>query len=163
MLVTSSASPGTNWITLGGRPASIRMLYTVQFEAIADGDGFQTTTFPIRAGAQGRFPPMAVKLKGLTAYTKPSRGRYSTRLWYVSPMTQYSQGAFETDFQTPGELCTGCCAYISCAYCTLNLAQSVRQSGLSVFMLPLTERSHRARPRHQSRPATRSFPVQAWL
>lgn len=28
----------------------------------------------------GRFPPMAVKLNGETARTKPSRGRYSTRL-----------------------------------------------------------------------------------
>jgi hypothetical protein len=31
------------------------------------------------AGAVGRLPPMAVKLKGVTAKTKPSRGRYSMR------------------------------------------------------------------------------------
>jgi hypothetical protein len=33
------------------------------------------------AGAKTRFPPMAVKLKGVTARTNPSRGRYSVRLW----------------------------------------------------------------------------------
>jgi hypothetical protein len=49
-------------------------------EAMAAGDGFQSTTLPINAGAAGRLPPMAVKLNGDTAYTKPSRGRYSTRL-----------------------------------------------------------------------------------
>jgi len=29
----------------------------------------------------GRFPPIAVKLNGETARTKPSRARYSVRLW----------------------------------------------------------------------------------
>jgi hypothetical protein len=29
------------------------------------------------AGVVERLPPMDVKLNGLTAYTKPSRGRYS--------------------------------------------------------------------------------------
>jgi hypothetical protein len=29
--------------------------------------GFQTTVQPINAGALGRFPPMAVKLNGVTA------------------------------------------------------------------------------------------------
>jgi hypothetical protein len=47
--------------------------------------GFQTTVFPIRAADDGRLPPIAVKLNGVTAKTKPSRGRYSIR------------------FQTPGE------------------------------------------------------------
>ena len=37
--------------------------------------GFQTTVLPIKAGAVGRLPPMAVKLNGVTAKTKPSRGR----------------------------------------------------------------------------------------
>ena len=34
---------------------------------MAEGEGFQTTTFPIRAGAAGRLPAMAVKLKGVMA------------------------------------------------------------------------------------------------
>jgi hypothetical protein len=38
-------------------------------------DGFHTTTLPIIAGAVGRFPAIAVKLNGVTARTKPSRGR----------------------------------------------------------------------------------------
>ena len=31
------------------------------------------------AGVEERFPPMQVKLNGLTAKTKPSSGRYSMR------------------------------------------------------------------------------------
>jgi hypothetical protein len=34
---------------------------------------------PIRAGEVERLPPIEVKLKGLTANTKPSSGRYSIR------------------------------------------------------------------------------------
>ena len=41
--------------------------------------GFQRTVLPHRAGAVGRFPAMEVKLKGVTAKTKPSRGRSSRR------------------------------------------------------------------------------------
>ena len=41
--------------------------------------GFQTTVLPIIAGDVVRLPPMAVKLNGLTAKTKPSSGRYSMR------------------------------------------------------------------------------------
>ena len=44
---------------------------------------------PISAGELVRLPPMAVKLNGETASTKPSSGRYSMR------------------FQTPGDE-TGC-------------------------------------------------------
>src|ERR1051325_5684140 len=47
--------------------------------------GFQTTVFPISAAEVGRLPAIAVKLNGVTAKTKPSSGRYSSR------------------FQTPGE------------------------------------------------------------
>ena len=43
------------------------------------GDGFQITTFPIKAGAVGKFPAMDVKLNGVIASTKPSSGRYSIR------------------------------------------------------------------------------------
>jgi hypothetical protein len=35
--------------------------------------------FPIRAAEVGRLPAIAVKLKGVTAKTKPSSGRYSIR------------------------------------------------------------------------------------
>ena len=41
-------------------------------------EGFQTTVLPISAGAVGRLPPIDVKLNGVTAYTKPSRPRYSS-------------------------------------------------------------------------------------
>ena len=41
--------------------------------------GFHTTVLPIIAGDVVRLPPMAVKLNGLTAKTKPSSGRYSIR------------------------------------------------------------------------------------
>jgi hypothetical protein len=40
--------------------------------------GFQTTVLPINAGLPVRLPPIAVKLNGLTAKTKPSSGRYSS-------------------------------------------------------------------------------------
>lgn len=54
-------------MTPWGRPASTRMLWVRKFAATANGDGFQTTTFPMRAGAAGRLPPIAVKLNGDTA------------------------------------------------------------------------------------------------
>ncbi len=54
-------------MTFEGRPASNKIVYRIQFEAIAEGDGFQTTTLPIIAGVQGRFPAIAVKLKGVMA------------------------------------------------------------------------------------------------
>jgi hypothetical protein len=41
--------------------------------------GFQTIVFPISAGELGRLAPIAVKLNGVTAKTKPSSGRYSMR------------------------------------------------------------------------------------
>src|SRR3954464_1769202 len=81
---------------------------------MAESEGFHTTTFPIKAGAPGRLPAIAVKLNGVTAYTKPSRGRYSTL------------------FHTPGELCAGCCAYNSSAYCTLNLKKSTSSAAESI-------------------------------
>ena len=50
---------------------------------VTDGDvanvraraGFHRTTLPIKAGAVGRLPAMDVKLNGVTAKTKPSKGR----------------------------------------------------------------------------------------
>ncbi len=53
--------------------------------------GFHTIVLPIIAGDVVRLAPMAVKLNGLIANTKPSSGRYSSR------------------FQTPGDD-TGCSA-----------------------------------------------------
>jgi hypothetical protein len=35
-------------------------------------DGFHTTTFPMRAGAKVKLPPIAVKLNGEIANTNPS-------------------------------------------------------------------------------------------
>jgi len=37
--------------------------------------GFHIVTLPIMAGEVGRLPAIAVKLNGVTANTKPSRGR----------------------------------------------------------------------------------------
>ncbi len=42
-------------------------------------EGFQTTTLPISAGANGRLPAIEVKLNGVIAVTKPSSGRWSIR------------------------------------------------------------------------------------
>ena len=44
--------------------------------------GFHKITFPIRAGADGRFPAIEVKLNGDTANTNPSRERYS-KLFFI--------------------------------------------------------------------------------
>lgn len=57
------------------------MMKWAEYFAVAA--GFHTTVLPIGAGALGIFPAMAVKLNGVTANTKPSRGgspRGSTRL-----------------------------------------------------------------------------------
>ena len=43
-------------------------------------DGFHTTVLPISAGMVGRLPPIAVKLNGVMARTKPSRPRWSRKL-----------------------------------------------------------------------------------
>ena len=58
------------------KPASLKTLKRVQLESIAVLAGFP---FPMRVGVAERFPPMAVKLKGEMAATKPSRPRYITR------------------------------------------------------------------------------------
>ena len=39
----------------------------------------------MRPGAVGRFPPIAVKLNGVTAKTNPSSGRYSIRFQAPGP------------------------------------------------------------------------------
>src|ERR671936_581924 len=75
----------TRLITPGGRPASSRSFIVQYAEYAAVEAGFQMTTSPITAGLVDRLAPIAVKLNGEIANTKPSSGRYSIL------------------FQTPGE------------------------------------------------------------
>ncbi len=64
---TSSPSPVTRLMTPGGSPASSRSRMVRTAAYVWVGDGFQTTTFPIIAGAVGRFAAIAVKLNGVIA------------------------------------------------------------------------------------------------
>ena len=71
--------PWTRLITPGGRPASVRSCIRKCAEYAAVLAGFQRTVLPISAALAGRLAPIAVKLNGETARTKPSSGRYSIR------------------------------------------------------------------------------------
>ena len=62
-----------------------------QFDSTEVPDGFHRAVFPSMAGAVGRLAAIEVKLNGVMANTKPSRGRCSSR------------------FQQPAEDC-GCSA-----------------------------------------------------
>ena len=64
-------------MTPSGRPASLNNFIITFAEYIWDSAGFQTITFPIIAGAAQRLAAIAVKLKGVIAKTKPSKGLYS--------------------------------------------------------------------------------------
>ena len=75
--------------------------------------GFQTTVLPHIAAEVGRLPPIAVKLKGVTANTKPSNGRHSKRLCM------------------PGAD-AGCCLYISLKKCTLKRKKSMSSQAASI-------------------------------
>src|SRR5262245_15647832 len=75
----SDPEPYTRLITPGGRPASSNSFIRKCAEYAAVDAGFQRTVFPISAALPGRLPEIAVKLKGVTANTKPSSGRYSMR------------------------------------------------------------------------------------
>ena len=66
-------------MTPGGSPASSSRSTMTCAEYVCVGDGFQRTVLPSSAGAVGRLAAMEVKLNGVTANTKPSRGRYSVR------------------------------------------------------------------------------------
>src|SRR5258708_18078987 len=66
-------------ITPGGRPASFRISIRKWLTSSVCVAGLNTTVLPMSAAAVGRLAPMDVKLKGLTANTKPSRGLYSRR------------------------------------------------------------------------------------
>ena len=76
---SSEPGPKTRLITPGGRPASSRSRIVYQAESACVDAGFHTTVFPMSAGEVVRFAPIAVKLNGLIAKTKPSSGRYSRR------------------------------------------------------------------------------------
>src|SRR5439155_13556398 len=75
----SEPEPYTRLITPGGNPASSYSFIRKCAEYAAVDAGFQSTVFPISATDVGRLPPIAVKLNGVTAKTKPSSGRYSMR------------------------------------------------------------------------------------
>ena len=77
---TVCPDPFTTLITPGGRPASSRTRMLTALLSADFSEGFQTTVLPIRAGVEGRFTPMAVKLNGVSARTKPSSGRWSMML-----------------------------------------------------------------------------------
>src|SRR5207245_9993710 len=73
-----AASPATKLITPGGMPAASYSFIKWNAEYLALDAGFHTTAFPISAGAVGTSASTDVKLNGVTAYTNPSRPRYST-------------------------------------------------------------------------------------
>jgi hypothetical protein len=83
---TVTALPGTKLTTPGGSPAASRIFRMYHALGMALDAGFHTTVLPMSAGAVGRLPPMEVKLKGVIAYTKPSRGRYSS--WFHAPLVE---------------------------------------------------------------------------
>src|SRR5690606_18593666 len=70
----------TKLITPSGNPASFKMSINKAAAYTWVLAGFHTTTLPHMAGAEGKLPLIAVKLKGVTANTKPSKARYSIRL-----------------------------------------------------------------------------------
>ncbi len=87
---TAAPLPVTMLMTPGGSPASSSRRMVKCAENCWVGEGFQTTTLPIRAGADGRFAAMAVKLNGVIARTKPSSGRYSIRFHTPGEETGWS-------------------------------------------------------------------------
>src|SRR5688572_26840031 len=76
---TVAGWPGTKLMTPGGRPAACSSSMITEPDSTAVEAGFHTTVLPHSAGAVGRLPAIEVKLNGVTANTKPSSGRYSTR------------------------------------------------------------------------------------
>ncbi len=63
----SRPSPVSRLITPGGSPASSSSRIVYCAASVCVGDGFQITVLPISAGAVGRLPAIAVKLKGVIA------------------------------------------------------------------------------------------------
>ncbi len=64
---TARPSPVTMLMTPLGSPASSSSCISRCAEYCWVGDGFQSTTLPISAGAVGRLPAIAVKLNGVIA------------------------------------------------------------------------------------------------
>ena len=67
MFPMSSPEPGRKLITPFGNPASINISMRRLFDRSEVDAGFHITTLPMIAGAVGRFPAIAVKLKGVVA------------------------------------------------------------------------------------------------
>ena len=90
-------------------------------ESTAVEAGFQTTPFPISAGAVGRLAAMAVKLKGVSAKTNPSSGRYSVRFQIPGEETGWSASscAMKCGFQrqksitSQAESISACCTVLA--------------------------------------------------
>ena len=66
-LDTSAPWPGTMLITPSGRPAACSICIHRCAAKVWVRAGFQTTVLPISAGAVGRLPAVAVKVKGVIA------------------------------------------------------------------------------------------------
>ena len=79
----SDALPLTMLMTPGGIPASSSSSIRKWLTSSVCVAGLNTTVLPMSIGAVGRLPAIEVKLKGLTAKTKPSSGRYSRRFQAV--------------------------------------------------------------------------------
>ena len=69
--------PGKKFMTPLGKPASLNSFIKKCALYTAEDAGFHIATFPIRAGAVGKLPAMEVKLNGVIANTKPSKGLFS--------------------------------------------------------------------------------------
>src|SRR5207245_1127751 len=78
-----AALPLTMLMTPGGSPASLKSSIRKCVTRSVCVAGLKTTVLPISAAAVGRLAAIDVKLNGLTAKTKPSRGRYSRRFQAV--------------------------------------------------------------------------------
>jgi hypothetical protein len=100
-------------MTPGGRPAACSSSISTPPLSTAVEAGFHTTVLPHSAGAVGRLPAIEVKLNGVTANTKPSSGRYSSR------------------FHAPGADC-GCSRYSWVRKWTLYWKKSMSSQAASI-------------------------------
>ncbi len=65
--LTATPSPVTRLMTPSGRPAAWSSCMVTRAASSCVGAGFQMTVLPMRAGAVGRLPAIAVKLNGVIA------------------------------------------------------------------------------------------------
>mmetsp|Transcript_35646 Transcript_35646/g.63698 ORF Transcript_35646/g.63698 Transcript_35646/m.63698 type:complete len:256 (-) Transcript_35646:206-973(-) len=105
---------GRKFTIPSGSPASFRIFKMIQHPRMLLSEGFQRLTLPMTAGAEWRLAAIAMKLKGVIAATKPSKGRYSCR------------------FHTPKEFSDGCCAYSCCANLPRNRQKSIVSTAASI-------------------------------